>query len=260
MNRFYALIAFSLSLSLVACGPYQPSGFCTTASDCMGDEVCREGSCSQRLDNITCTDHSECPSSTACNVEQKKCSPVPSYTRIRIEDAMIGPATASGELWDSNSSISPETLNKLGELLAKAATKYYGLPDDFGTGAILGELLNFLVGLSAPPDPVGYAEIISGAPEAPPITLASTTDRFNPKWEAGWDTVPFNRDLRIRIVLEDDDSPCIIKTPCNDALGTIILNFSHLTAAYWKGEVVQLKVAGQTKNHVLFIGYSVSKQ
>lgn len=164
---------------------------------------------------------------------------------------MIGPATASGEGWDDGS-ISQETVKKITELMAKAATSYYGLPSDFGLGSVLGELASILVGLSAPPDIFGTAELLLPGKTIPPIELPQKDDTYNPTWGVGWQNVPFLKDAKIRVSLTDYDP-----LNSNDDVGSAILNFNHLVAAYWKGEVIQINVSQQTKNQILFLGLSV---
>ncbi|MCK6509914.1 C2 domain-containing protein [Myxococcota bacterium] len=164
---------------------------------------------------------------------------------------MIGPGTASGEGWEGGA-ISQEAAKKITEIMTKAATSYFGLPSDFGLGAALGEISSLLVGLSAPPDVFGTAELLSPAQTPLQIELPQKDDTYNPTWGVGWSNVPLSREAKIRIVLTDYDP-----LDSNDDIGTAMLNFNHLIAAYWKGEVVQINVAGQTNNSILFVGISV---
>ncbi|WP_437627786.1 hypothetical protein [Sorangium sp. So ce1151] len=173
--------------------------------------------------------------------------PEPSVVSIRMASALIRPWDTAEEAWDGNTSVSPEDVADLAFALG-ATDPYvaslafvYGLADD----------------AYGPPDPFGNIEIFTGGAWRADLQaeILPTQDTFNaPFYDAGWDNIPVEPDMRIRVVLRDED------LANHDPLGTVELNRGDLMAAYGAANVYPVRTDEQDTGTILFVSLSVAAQ
>jgi hypothetical protein len=177
------------------------------------------------------------------------CASRPERVRIAVVDATIAPYRANGEAWDGLGRAPLSLVQTLGKVLAPADRK----PEGAALGAAVATLLAEAVvsGLEAP-DPRGWADLYAGGPPRR-VTLPARNNAFHPVWDrAEWAGVPFRRDLRLRLFLEDADD-----FSANEVVGVIELGFDELARAYESGQIYQVRVAERSTNQWLFVGVSV---
>lgn len=227
----------------------KPTNSCRSDNDCKSSQRCdtRDSKCVDKPNN-NCQKNSDCRPGFGCHPEKNECIQLPTAVRIRIENLFIAPGKINGEPWDNelwSDGPPKELLKKLADILLKK-NPYT---------ALVGLLADPFFKSTDPPDAVGTVEIISGA-SAQKINIPQINNQYNPSYtDLGWDNVPFNKDLRIRVVVEDSDN-----FNSNDGIGSAIINYDHMLESYLRGIVNQVKVGEQTKNQLLLIGISINKQ
>jgi hypothetical protein len=166
------------------------------------------------------------------------------FVTIAFVDATTSFARLDGVAWDGNAEVSPAALTDLRLALVKrspyAATlevigahdgEPWGKPDPFGTVSLLG------------------------ATCADPIrALPLRRDTYRPSWAPGikWPHVALDPGVRLRVVLEDDDTP----NP-NELIGGVDITYEMITSALAEnGAVHHVDVSAQ-KQPILFVGISV---
>jgi hypothetical protein len=167
----------------------------------------------------------------------------PRYVDVTLIDTTIGPTKADGAPWDGFARPPVEGVGQLAELLTGAAS--------YATvaGMLAGPVFNGIV----PPEPFGQAWLACESPSLADIReLKSQQDTFTPTWrgEPTWQHVLLSPRVRIHVSLMDED------LSDHDPIGTFELNERDIESALAAGHIVQIKVADQTHNQVLFAGLS----
>ncbi|MCU0687983.1 MAG: hypothetical protein MUF34_38020 [Polyangiaceae bacterium] len=182
---------------------------------------------------------------TACS-----CASYPERVRITVVDATIAPYRANGEAWDGFGRAPLSLVQTLGRVLAPPGRP----PEGPALGAAVATLLAeaALSGLEAP-DPGGWAELYAGGfPRR--LALPTRNNTLRPLWDrVEWVGVPFRRDLRMRLSLEDVDD-----FSANEAVGIVELGYDDLARAYESGQIYQVRLAERSSNQWLFVGVSVA--
>jgi hypothetical protein len=178
------------------------------------------------------------------------CGPsYPDRVRIAVIDATLAPYRAGGEGWDGFGRAPLSLVQALGRVLTPPGRPPEGPALGAAVGALLAEAA--LSGLEAP-DPGGWADLYAGGPPRR-LTLPTRNNTFRPLWgRTEWAGVPFRRDLRVRLFLEDVDD-----FSANDPVGLVELDYDDLARAYESRQIYQARVAERSTNQWLFVGVSV---
>ncbi|HEU4410349.1 MAG TPA: hypothetical protein VFS43_34160 [Polyangiaceae bacterium] len=173
----------------------------------------------------------------------------PELVRIAVIDATLAPYRANGEAWDGLGRAPLSLVQALGRVVAPPGRKAEGAAAGAAVAALLAEAA--MSGLEAP-DPGGWADLYAGgAPRR--LTLPTRTNTLRPLWgRTEWAGVPFRRDLRVRLFLEDDDD-----FSADDPVGLVEIGYDDLARAFESREIYQVRVAERTSNQWLFVGVSV---
>ncbi|MBI4704057.1 MAG: hypothetical protein HY744_23355 [Deltaproteobacteria bacterium] len=175
----------------------------------------------------------------------------PEVVSIRLIDATVRPWDGSQECWDSNDVVSAESVQALAVAL--------GASDPYA--AVAAFIAGLLIEHYAPPDPYGWAQIFVDNAWQPELDLwlASWENNYEntvtPSWGppySGWDHVPLQENVRIRLSLVDED-----ELNEDDPIGAVELDYDDLLAAVDSGEVYEVPVWGQGQGAILFFGISV---
>jgi hypothetical protein len=189
---------------------------------------------------------------------------LPQFVQIEILDAMIYPSPKNGECWDGSYSINPEDLGKLADALAGP---YVGTELAEGVASVLAGIVNHVLDASAPPDPIASAMIWDVDAFVSPIDLSywlnNYDDTYTPTWHGdeaygnakGWTKVPLNKDLRIRVHIDDEDLKVALDS--DDPIGEVEINYDDVVAAYLKKQSYPVRVDDQGSGLILFVGISV---
>lgn len=173
----------------------------------------------------------------------------PDRVRVAVIDATIAPYRANGEAWDGFGRAPLSLVQALGRVLTPPGRPPEGPVLGAAVGALLAE--SALSGLEAP-DPGGWADLYAGgAPRR--LVLPARNNTIRPLWgRTEWAGVPFRRDLRVRLFLEDVDD-----FSANDPVGLVELGFDDLARAYESKQIYQVRVAERSAGQWLFVGVSV---
>ncbi len=172
---------------------------------------------------------------------------VPDTIDISLVSALIGPGKSDKTQWDG-----------FGDVPDSVTT---GLAAALGAGPyapVLGFMTSAAIASVSKPDPFGYAQVNYQGTWELDTDLANendnTEDTFTPQWpeNPGWQNVPYSKNLRVRIVLQDED------ISNHDDMGKLEINAAHIEAAWAAQKVHQIRVADQTYNQVLYFGISVT--
>lgn len=100
------------------------------------------------------------------------------------------------------------------------------------------------------PDAAGTADLYVHG-QVSSIRLDKRQDSFTPDWDARWSSVVLDPSIRLRVHLVDVD------LQYNDDIDSFDLSYADLVRAYTQQTTIQVRVAEQTHNQVLFAGVSV---
>jgi len=173
---------------------------------------------------------------------------VPPFLTIEIVSALVGPSKIDGTQWDGTGEVPSDLV--------------LGLAAALGAG-VFAPVFSFMVTEAAQvagkPDPFGYTEINAVGEWDFRQDLATidtnTEDTFAPNWPmpVGWSNVPYSENIRIRLVLKDED---LVN---DDDMGVAEINAADVAAAWAAKKIYQVRVAEQTANQILYVGISVTK-
>lgn len=100
------------------------------------------------------------------------------------------------------------------------------------------------------PDAAGTADLYVHG-QVSSIRLDKRQDSFTPDWDARWSGVVLDPSIRLRVRLVDVD------LQHSDDIDSFDLSYADLVRAYTQQVTIQVRVAEQTHNQVLFAGISV---
>lgn len=170
---------------------------------------------------------------------------------VLIEDALIGPGKVDHTPWDEGNPIPPEVFSSLTTALVSAS------PFTNALAVVGGRVLTDALSATQKPDIYGTMRIDVFGQVGTEYWLKTfeqrTADSFTPPFPApsGFQNVPIDADVRIRIHLADAD---LIN---DDEVGIAVINSEDMQAALASRMKYQVPVWDQTNNQILFIGISV---
>lgn len=178
-------------------------------------------------------------------------SNLPARVDISIKNATIG-IKSNGEEWDGHGRVSKEAMEQITKLAKLPTLQAVAL----GTA---GALVGALASIKDPPDAQGTAKILGCSTPVEAFELAQKDDTFTPSWEqVTWHGVPFERTMRVEVSLVDSDRDGLVGVlGGEDGIGTAQMTYDDLVDALVVGKVLQVNVADQTNNQLLFVGISV---
>jgi len=171
--------------------------------------------------------------------------PPPTFASVSLVGVTIGPGKSDGSQWDGFFSMPAG--------LALEVARDMDAPNDY---VVTLDLLNRVSQGLAKPDIYGETQLLVGGTLASSLVLPlGAEDSFTPTWNRiGWQHVPLDEDVRLRVSLMDEDMTS------DDPVGVFELSTAELRAAMNAGSVLQVDVAAQTQQQVLFCAIAVSKE
>ncbi len=174
----------------------------------------------------------------------------PSVVTISVVDALIAPYMANGTAWDGTGTMndSQETKQAISELTtALGATQ-----PEAAVAAIIGGIA---MSVTAPPDAYGYLQLFTSGTWGYQVDLPVDSNQFHPQWPgAGWQHVPVDPNMRIRIALWDDDAPL---NP--DTIGTAEIGYNEIVNAAKSQAVWYVQTSHNWQSQpILYVGVSVT--
>ena len=172
-------------------------------------------------------------------------APEPDAVNISLASALIRPWDTQKEEWDGSSSASSEEIDAL--LSALANVNPYA--------AALEYVSNLAADGWAPPDPFGQIELFTGGQWRSDlqIDIPPTQDTFNPPlYNDGWPNIPVEQEMRVRVVLWDED---VVN---DDPIGSVELNRDDMMNAYFAGGVYPVNTSDQDAGSILFVSVSIT--
>ena len=163
---------------------------------------------------------------------------------VEVMSALVSVGKADGSKWDGFGKVNPRAVQGL--VQAVLSKSPYTAVASMVAGAGMEA--------SSKPDPAGYAEFLDGDQGLRRLDLPKIQDTFTPMWGVGWQGVHVSKNSRLRIVLWDVD------LRLNDPIGTVEVTGQQLLDAGLEGKVVQISVADQSNNQLLYVGISVRFQ
>lgn len=171
--------------------------------------------------------------------------PPPTFASVSLVGVTIGPGKSDGSQWDGFFSMPAG--------LALEVARNMEAPNDY---MVTLDLLNRASQGLAKPDIYGETQLLVGGTVASSLVLPlGAEDSFSPTWtHIGWQHVPLDEDVRLRVSLMDEDMTS------DDPVGVFELSTADLRAAMNAGTVLQVDVAAQTQQQVLFCAIAVAKE
>ena len=182
--------------------------------------------------------------------------------RVTVEGVVLGPAKKDGMRWDGQGMLSPQEQQLVAIGVGRFAAAYTGLD----AVPIVGQAFSLAVtnvtktamATDQRPDAQGTAELfVGGRLVGKKAKLGEVVDNFTPQWpgKMEWSGVPMTEDVRIRIVLDDNDDGIIKRRP--DPIGAVIVNGGDLARAAAAGKVFPVYVGDQSDDQIIAIKLSV---
>lgn len=170
---------------------------------------------------------------------------LPSFVRIAIDDAVVGPGKVNGEPWDGIGRLPPQVFSDLNAALSAYDPR-------MAVASTLGSLVSY--GFK-PPEPFGWVdlEVHGQAVGRYPLQGRGQRDTFTPTWDGPptWHRVPLTPATHLRGQIFDRDFQF------HDPIGTFVINYDHLIVALQARKVYPVRVAEQTSRQILFVGIEV---
>jgi hypothetical protein len=167
----------------------------------------------------------------------------PPLVHIFFTGVLLRPTKSNGCQWDGlgcNASEATEAAGAIGSALSRSQ------PYVAVAAIVAGPAMSSL----EKPDAAGTAELFVHG-QSTVFQLVKRQDSFTPTWDARWLSVVLDPSVRLHVKLLDKD------LQFDDDIGTFELSHDSLQAAYAQQAVLQVPVARQTNNQVLFAGISV---
>lgn len=163
------------------------------------------------------------------------------FGHVTIVSALIGPAKASGDVWDgTGGKLDHEAVRLIAGALAASNP----------ATAISMAMAPIIESGVEPPDVFGVAEVFTRY-RTSQYKLPKRNDTFSPSWAVDVSRVPLSADTRIRIKLTDSDDFG------DDDVGVVEINADDLVRARDAARVYPIVVAEQSQNQILIINVSV---
>jgi hypothetical protein len=171
------------------------------------------------------------------------------YVAIEVLQSLIGPAKTDGTEWDGlGDQVTSDVISGL--------TTALGFP---GVSSLVAYFATPAVQALSKPDPFGYISLdIGNGSFGFQIMLAdyntNMEDTFQPSWlgTRGWSMVPLKSNLRVRVLLLDED---LVN---DDAIGEATISGADIQAALTSGGTFWVRVETQTLRTILAIAIQVS--
>jgi hypothetical protein len=164
---------------------------------------------------------------------------------IRVEETVVRPWNEQQQIWDGTSAVSPDDVQQLA--VALGATNPYAATTAFMYGLAASAW--------APPDPFGDIELFTNGgwnPDLAQQLSPVSDDQFVSLWGYGWEHVPVEETMQIRVSLLDED------ISNHDTIGTVIMNYDDVLAAAQSGQVHNVQTSDQGQGNLLFVSISVA--
>lgn len=218
---------------------YKGNGF-----TCGQDKDCG-GACDQ---NAECLPVAGKPPKCKCSIgfsgSGTKCFPVP--MRVTLNSVTISPFDPDdGKTWDGGS-VSPEVLTAVKDNMEKILA-FFGSAQYAALIPVASSLVNYILGVTAPPDPKGTATLTTGGvPDA--FTLSEKSNTLNPSWPGvEWTDVIIDNASKLTVSLLDAD------LTYDDTIGTATVFGPDLMKALAFGDELPVPVSKQGKGGILLI-------
>ncbi|MBX3157136.1 MAG: hypothetical protein KF773_14265 [Deltaproteobacteria bacterium] len=173
------------------------------------------------------------------------------FAHVAIEGVVVALSKVDGTKWDGGGKVSADLLGRFSAAAAKFGIET--AQPEIALAGVVGLLGSASLSFAEKPDTKGSAQLfVDGVRVGKPIAMRVAEETFTPQWPGvlEWSRVPIDRDVRIRVVLVDQD------TIVDDPIGTAIITSADLRKALAYGKVFPVAVADQTSNQVVAIKVS----
>lgn len=184
---------------------------------------------------------------------------------VTFAGAVVGLVRSDGLGWEG-AQLSNDDIRRFQGSAAKLTVDGIATRDPIAAARGVIEALGVAVmSVAQRPDPMGTVELVVDGKRAQVLQLLKVPNNYQPTWQVGyvaqkaftltWNNVPLDRDVRLRVHLEDFDP-----IGGNDTIGTVEVNTDDLRRAAATRRVVPVYVGDQSSQQLMFVNVSVTSQ
>jgi len=184
---------------------------------------------------------------------------------VTFTGAVVGLTRADGLGWEG-AQLSNDDIRRFQGEAAKLAADGLARRDPVAAARGVIESIGLAVmSVTQRPDPMGTVELVIDGKSGQALQLLKVPNNYLPTWQVGyvgqqqfkltWTNVPLDRDVRLRLHLEDFDP-----IGGNDTIGTVEVNSDDLRRAAEARRVLPVYVGDQSSQQLMFVNVSVTSQ